>query len=521
MAVKCFSLLLLGSLLLISVQSHGTSEFYTSVANLVDLLDSEQSILSRLDKYIRLSEEKVKFLKKQKEQIKNEIKDAAKDPISFVSNPINAFLLMKRFVDDYKKIDDLMQMGLDVHLFDDSIKQPSQNDYKGVVEGLGHLQDLYKMKAEDLAQGQMLGQVKARQLASHECYAIGAILSQTKQYDHSIAWLKEALRRWSLESSKSISKFEILDFLSYSLAEDGQYEEALKYTNQLLKLDPKNESTLKKKEVVEQWLKHIEENGPNHRPSKPYRGLYEPLCRGEYQRSPADVANLRCRYESKRSPFLRIAPFRMEEASLDPYIVIYHNAISDKEISTILHISKPLLSRSMVGESFSKEVSKERTSQNGWLADHDHEVVKVLSLRTEDMTGLDKRSYESLQVNNYGIGGFYLPHFDWVRTNGTEEPYKDMGLGNRIATLMYYLSDVEQGGATVFPQIGVGVFPKKGSAIFWYNLLPDGRGDERTLHGACPVLLGSKWVANKWIHQYHQEFKRPCDLQPNKAYKLT
>ena len=52
---------------------------------------------------------------------------------------------------------------------------------------------------------------------------------------------------------------------------------------------------------------------------------------------------------------------------------------------------------------------------------------------------------------------------------------------------------MEEGGATVFPHLGVGVFPKKGTAIFWYNLRANGEGDEKTLHGACPVLIGSKW----------------------------
>jgi hypothetical protein len=33
----------------------------------------------------------------------------------------------------------------------------------------------------------------------------------------------------------------------------------------------------------------------------------------------------------------------------------------------------------------------------------------------------------------------------------------------------------------------------QGGAAFWYNLLPSGECDKRTLHAGCPVLLGSKW----------------------------
>lgn len=33
-----------------------------------------------------------------------------------------------------------------------------------------------------------------------------------------------------------------------------------------------------------------------------------------------------------------------------------------------------------------------------------------------------------------------------------------------------------------------------------------------TKHAACPVLVGSKWVSNKWLHEYGQEWTRPCEL---------
>lgn len=55
------------------------------------------------------------------------------------------------------------------------------------------------------------------------------------------------------------------------------------------------------------------------------------------------------------------------------------------------------------------------------------------------------------------------------------------------------LTDVEQGGGTAFPYLKRLLMPKKGAAAFWYNLHADGVRDLRTLHGGCPIIVGSKW----------------------------
>ena len=58
-----------------------------------------------------------------------------------------------------------------------------------------------------------------------------------------------------------------------------------------------------------------------------------------------------------------------------------------------------------------------------------------------------------------------------------------------------------RGGNTVFPRLGEVVTPRRGSAIFWYNIKKDGNLDRNMLHSACPVAVGNKWIANKFIKE--------------------
>ncbi|XP_033141633.1 prolyl 4-hydroxylase 5 [Brassica rapa] len=101
---------------------------------------------------------------------------------------------------------------------------------------------------------------------------------------------------------------------------------------------------------------------------------------------------------------------------------------------------------------------------------------------------------EGLRVIHYEVGQKFDPHFD--------------GLG-RIATFLMYLSDVDEGGETVFPMSssGLSVSPKKGDAVLFWNNRPDGSQDPSSLHAGSPVIKGNKWAANKLFH--FQEFKYP------------
>ena len=82
--------------------------------------------------------------------------------------------------------------------------------------------------------------------------------------------------------------------------------------------------------------------------------------------------------------------------------------------------------------------------------------------------------------------------------------------GYRLTTFMIYLNDVQVGGRTVFAQPGISVEPVKGSALFWFNAGPKGNFDSRIYHLGCPVLIGNKWIANKWIKWLPNFEAYPC-----------
>lgn len=101
---------------------------------------------------------------------------------------------------------------------------------------------------------------------------------------------------------------------------------------------------------------------------------------------------------------------------------------------------------------------------------------------------------ESLQIIRYKKKQLYTPHHDWVVPSQIHR-YQP----TRYATILMYLNDNFDGGHTVFPRAtnqhyhdGIRIVPKKGSAILFYNILPDGNMDDLSQHSSEKVTNGTK-----------------------------
>nr|XP_053628395.1 prolyl 4-hydroxylase subunit alpha-1-like isoform X1 [Cherax quadricarinatus]XP_053628396.1 prolyl 4-hydroxylase subunit alpha-1-like isoform X1 [Cherax quadricarinatus]XP_053628397.1 prolyl 4-hydroxylase subunit alpha-1-like isoform X1 [Cherax quadricarinatus]XP_053628398.1 prolyl 4-hydroxylase subunit alpha-1-like isoform X1 [Cherax quadricarinatus]XP_053628399.1 prolyl 4-hydroxylase subunit alpha-1-like isoform X1 [Cherax quadricarinatus]XP_053628401.1 prolyl 4-hydroxylase subunit alpha- len=522
-------------------------EVYTAMTDIGRLLTTEGEMIRAVENYIIAQESKLEKLRRDVYEMERVHDEAARSPEAFLGNPINTFLLVKRLTVDWTDLQNIMtddSMGKamlnNLTSMADFLHWPDEEDLNGVAVALMRLQDTYNLDTSQLARGHIYGKRQAyRELTAADCFELGRQSYNGGDHYHTMLWMNEALKRQEMESNKTVDHADILEYLAFSTYMQGNVRQALKLTNELLVERPNHQRAQGNKVYYEETLQAqlakkrgedgatmdeeavekgytVTENAEVASDWQRERRAYERLCRGEGSVPHSISKKLDCFYKHGPSDFLRISPVKTEVVHIDPTVSIYYDILSDKEIAVIKELATPMFKRATVQnyKTGELETASYRISKSSWLKHGDHKVVAGVNHRIESITGLTMDTAEELQVANYGIGGHYEPHFDYARRE-EKDAFKSLGTGNRIATFLFYMSDVEAGGATVFPYINLSLWPKKGAAAFWYNLHPSGEGDTLTRHAACPVLVGTKWVSNKWIHERGQEFRRPCTLDYN------
>ena len=182
-----------------------------------------------------------------------------------------------------------------------------------------------------------------------------------------------------------------------------------------------------------------------------------------------------------------------------PRVFLVENLLSEFECDHIVREGIKVVRPSIVGQDGGFK-SRTRTSENGWLSRQRTPVLDTVHRRFADVLGLEDAmvrsgaNAEELQVVRYEPGQQYQPHHDFSDAGVTHQ---------RFLTLLLYISPPERGGYTSFPKAmggrGLRVKPPKGSGVLFYSMLPDGNGDDLSLHAGEPVHEGRKWVCNLWI----------------------
>ena len=184
-----------------------------------------------------------------------------------------------------------------------------------------------------------------------------------------------------------------------------------------------------------------------------------------------------------------------------PRLVVFGNLLSDEECAALVELARPRLSRSLTVETQSggEEVHVDRTSNGMFFTRGENPLVQRIEARIARLLHWPEANGEGLQVLQYQPGAEYKPHYDYFEPTEPGTPTILKRGGQRVGTLIMYLGEPEQGGATICPDIQLEVAPQRGNAVFFSYERP--HPSTRTLHGGAPVLAGEKWIATKWLRE--------------------
>ncbi len=184
-----------------------------------------------------------------------------------------------------------------------------------------------------------------------------------------------------------------------------------------------------------------------------------------------------------------------------PNVVVFGNLLGADECEALIAAARARLARSLTVETKTggEALNVDRTSDGMFFERGENEVVTALEARIARLLHWPVEFGEGLQILRYQPGAQYRPHYDYFDPREPGTPTILRRGGQRLATLVMYLHEPEQGGGTTFPDIGLEVAPVRGNAVFFSYDRPDPA--TRTLHGGAPVLAGEKWVATKWLRE--------------------
>lgn len=494
---------------------------YTSVESIKKILELDKEVDSLLRSHlVHLDDHKDLILQYITEW---ESMDAGMgdEKGNVANNPLNAFQAIRRLTVDIFKIEQrLRNINNDfeealARLQLDDEQTINYQDLTGAITGILRLQDTYFLAAEDLANGTLHNISTSTKLTSGDCLLLAEGAKEIDRLDFYVEWREQAHTICQRNSRNCSATTEHL-YMSAVLEHDNVRET---YARELKKNNTFPMEKIVFKKGVYNLKASIQRKSLNltrleKHPRNPKR-----LCSLGLTTTNSPQP-LSCHYlKHPNNPYATLHRFKVEVQYLNPLITTIYDVITHDEAKLFIELASPRLSRSQVKLKNTTDLNKgmiddQRISETAWISDFHDSRIRRISKRIQHITGLSTsdNDAEPFQVVNYGIGGQYSPHYDFLLSaDQVQLLVNDTDFnGNRVVTFILYLSDVDEGGATIFPKCQVAVHPLRGSATMWYNLNTSGIPDYETLHGGCPVLYGSKWIANKWILERGQLFRRPC-----------
>ena len=431
---------------------------------------------------------------------------------------------------------------------------PDRDFYEAGGLGIVQVSGLYQLNLSRVTAGEVAvlpnlpSPPSPHRLSAEDCGQLAVTARDLGRLDLQLDWLREAVRLAKQGGGGSLARLrarlkESRKFHDELLLEHGYFIPREKYEAELgrveagmpvvtkmlpdqrrLRNDTRLGSHLERMRLRDSPAQHLHTNSPElyftdsqintvmfnllHRESDNMTRL----CSGEATRQPHLDRDLRCRLITKSDPYLRLGPFLLEELNIRPYIGLVHRFLGVEEAGRVMERAvegEGLIPTPYTVRGVWRDFSRGRASKIRYLPDRAGDITAELTRRMARLSSwklLEPFAQENYQVMNYGPGGLISVHVD-DRTLGYQpgdfdpaQSLLDWSLGTiRLATAMLYLKSAQAGGRTVFPLLSLSVPASPLALLFWHNLTPDLQADTRAVHAACPVVMGDKWILNKWV----------------------
>ena len=185
-----------------------------------------------------------------------------------------------------------------------------------------------------------------------------------------------------------------------------------------------------------------------------------------------------------------------------PRILLVKNFASPAMCDRLIELARHRLKAAQTYDPESGNIRFESTRTNSdcqLILPYSDLALALVRARIAALIRMPVPFFETATMLHYNPGETFLPHHDFLDDTKPALAKEIAQNGQRVVTFLLYLNEDFEGGETEFPLVGVRCKGNTGDALCFWNVLPDGSPDRRTMHAGLPPTKGEKWLLSQWV----------------------
>ncbi|TDG42437.1 hypothetical protein AWZ03_011158 [Drosophila navojoa] len=423
------------------------------VEELNNVLKLERELLHNFRSYVSALEERVNTMKGAIEEYSYLIKYVDRRPDLFMTNPIFGFRLMNHIRYDWQLWQSAMMLPLGSQQIEMQQRLlalvPKDEAHTQAAESLQSLFRFYNYKPAAF----LMHRKKYLRLGPWDYYHMGRELFELGQYHEALEWLAVARVNYTASPHNELL---------------GATDELINYMQSKTLKKLRQQSELADESLDEQ-LELLTAGRTGSTPVEDASVLQQ-QCRGNYERD----LQLICELNTEFTPFMQLAPLRMEELLYDPLVVLNRNGIREREIAHLANAFERCPPSSML------------TRIPG---------VKICSI-SNNFSPISIRLMERLvdmSAAKLLMDKFFMLEYSPRDAFRLQDLYKFLGVKENVdGTALFFLNDMAMGGAITVAGHELAAFPSRGDALVFFF-------EDEFRITFCPNVVGKRLVLIQFL----------------------